>query len=145
MSCGLLYAAERITTIRPNAILWKSLHALNNNDGVRSQAGGALTLGPLQAFRQHGGKWVIENHKLVWKKPQVQLVYNAIGPAQEIYVTVDASRTGWNEEITFIGAYVRGPTEPSISRSRIVVVGNDEGFALSDKLNPLVTFHGWKK
>ena len=138
----MLYTGERYITIHPNSVFKNSLAAVNQNETVRSMCGGALIGGPLRAFRQEGGKWSIQNHKLVWKKPHVQMIYNAFGPTkQELYVVVDAAKNGYTEEIVFIGVYIRGTTSPTAVSSKVVVKGTEERFAIADELNAFVTFH----
>jgi len=141
LGCGLLYTGERYITIHPNSVFKNSLAEINKNELIRSYAGGAVTCGALRAFRQEGGKWTILNHKLVWKKPHVQMIYNVFGPArQELYIAVDAAKNGYTEEITFIGAYAKGGALPSSSSAKFIVKGEAEGFTVADELNAFVTF-----
>ena len=58
--------------------------------------------GKLRAFRQDGGYWTVINRRLVWEKPRVQMVYNVFSAHGEAYVTVEATRSGFNETIEFI-------------------------------------------
>ena len=63
---------------------------------------GTYKSGKLRAFRQDGGYWTVKDRRLVWEKPRVQMLYNVFSAHGEAHVTVEASRSGFNETIEFI-------------------------------------------
>lgn len=141
---GLAYYTERWYTIRPETVFQMSLNELNKPHQVwREQGVGTYKSGKLRAFRQDGGYWTVENRRLVWQKPRVQMVYNAFSAHGEAIVTVEASRSGFNETIEFICIDVETPlslNNDDVNKKRILVKGSDDNFELADQLLGFIEF-----
>lgn len=142
---GLAYYTERWYTIRPETVFRMSLRKLNKpSQDWREQGVGTYKAGKLRAFRQDGGYWSVVNRRLVWEKPRVQMVYNVFSAHGEALVTVEASRSGFNETIEFICIDV--DTSASIQneddgkRKRILVKGSDDKFKMADQLHSYIEF-----
>jgi hypothetical protein len=142
---GLMYYVERWYTIRPNTVFWWSLRMVNKHEAVRVAVGhdvaGDLKATSLRAFRQEGGYWTVLNGKLTWKKPRVQMVYAAVGGhGDEAIVMVEASRSGFNEEIESICVDLKDSFTKK-PKKRILVKGTEDFFAVADDLKSAVDFN----
>jgi hypothetical protein len=145
---GLLYYTERWYTIRPNTVFWWSLNMVNENEAVNAATGGDaagdLKGTTLRAFRQEGGYWTVLGGKLTWKKPRVQMVYGAIGGyGDEAIIVVEASRSGFKEDIEFVCVDLKDSYGKS--KGRYLVKGSDDKYPIADELKSAINFDMKKK
>lgn len=138
---GLGYYTERWYTIRPEHVFRVSLGLLNlPHQHWREPGVGQYKAGKMRACRTDGGYWTVVGSKLTWKKPRVQLCYKVTGSHGSALVTVEATRSGFTEDIDFLCIDVHPPFSDQNTWKRVLVKGSEDRFPLADELHSYVEF-----